>query len=289
MKIKVFQKGFNYSQDGEGNRLVYHLQGCNMKCPWCANPEGMAADGVLMISKVYLIDEICPFGAIKQKYINQAICKACKSRECINLYRTKGIKLSYEEYDIASIVEEAKRSTPLFYDGGGVTLSGGEATLQFDGVKKLLRALKAEGIHTAIETNGTHLHLQELFPFIDLLIMDFKHYNDLIHKNVTGIPHKIIKQNIGKALTHHPKVLIRLPLIKGFNALENDARNFAAFFKQYKTTEATFEFLAYHEYGKAKWAKCGMTYSMEDAYIDQETISLFEKIFKENNLLIIRT
>ena len=40
--IFIFQKGFNYSQDGPGNRLVYHLCGCNLKCPWCSNPEGMA-------------------------------------------------------------------------------------------------------------------------------------------------------------------------------------------------------------------------------------------------------
>ena len=40
--IYIFQKGFNYSQDGPGNRLVYHLSGCNLKCPWCSNPEGLA-------------------------------------------------------------------------------------------------------------------------------------------------------------------------------------------------------------------------------------------------------
>lgn len=45
MKVRIFQKGFNYSQDGPGNRLVYHLRGCNMRCPWCANPEGLAAVG----------------------------------------------------------------------------------------------------------------------------------------------------------------------------------------------------------------------------------------------------
>lgn len=57
MKIKIFQKGFNYSQDGPGNRLVYHLRGCNMRCPWCANPEGLSAvgDG---IDTDELVDEV---------------------------------------------------------------------------------------------------------------------------------------------------------------------------------------------------------------------------------------
>jgi len=38
-ELSVVKKGFNYSQDGPGNRLVYHLFGCNLHCPWCANPE----------------------------------------------------------------------------------------------------------------------------------------------------------------------------------------------------------------------------------------------------------
>ncbi len=41
MELWYFQKGFNFSQDGPGNRLVYHLCGCNLRCPWCSNPEGM--------------------------------------------------------------------------------------------------------------------------------------------------------------------------------------------------------------------------------------------------------
>lgn len=57
MNIKVFQKGFNYSQDGPGNRLVYHLRGCNMRCPWCANPEGLTAIGDA-VSVDALIDEV---------------------------------------------------------------------------------------------------------------------------------------------------------------------------------------------------------------------------------------
>ncbi len=43
-RIRYFQKGFNFSQDGPGNRLVYHLYGCNFRCPWCSNPECFTAD-----------------------------------------------------------------------------------------------------------------------------------------------------------------------------------------------------------------------------------------------------
>ena len=58
---------------------------------------------------------------------------------------------------------------PMFFDGGGVTFSGGEATMQFGALKELLKRLKEAGIHTAIETNGTHARLEELFPYGDRL------------------------------------------------------------------------------------------------------------------------
>ena len=55
--MRIFQKGFNYSQDGPGNRLVYHLQGCNLNCPWCANPEGLALHGGTEYTVAALVDE----------------------------------------------------------------------------------------------------------------------------------------------------------------------------------------------------------------------------------------
>ena len=140
MVLKIFQKGFNYSQDGQGNRLVYHLQGCNMKCRWCANPEGMPAGGAMIREK------------------------------------DKSPRLSYEEHPVDEVYEEILSCKPMFFDGGGVTFSGGEATMQFEALKELLKRLKEAGIHTAIETNGTHARLEELFPYVDQLIMDCKHW-----------------------------------------------------------------------------------------------------------------
>ncbi len=55
--MKIFRKGFNYSQDGPGNRLVYHLQGCNYRCKWCSNPEGMGAISENCME--YTPEEVC--------------------------------------------------------------------------------------------------------------------------------------------------------------------------------------------------------------------------------------
>lgn len=289
MKVRIFQKGFNYSQDGPGNRLVYHLQGCNMSCLWCSNPEGLSKDGTLIVNNEWLLNSCCPHGAIQGKNVNRSICKACKSRECITLYKNKGIKLSCEDYELDEIVDEAVRSAPLFYDGGGVTLTGGEPTIQFDAISLLFGKLKNEGINTAIETNATHPKLDNLFPLIDMLIMDLKHYDNEIHKAVTGVSNFVIKENYEKAFTQHNNVLIRIPVIKGVNNSEKDINGFVEFFTQYPTGNANFEFLAYHEYGKAKWLQCGMPYKMTDSYIDHSVLSLYKTKFNEKNLSVVHT
>lgn len=76
--MKIFQKGFNYSQDGDGNRLVYHMQGCNLKCPWCANPEGMQCKGTIVSDPEWILESICPHGAISGTKVDRTICVECK-------------------------------------------------------------------------------------------------------------------------------------------------------------------------------------------------------------------
>ena len=125
MELRIFQKGFNYSQDGPGNRLVYHLQGCNLRCPWCANPEGLSVEGG-------------------------------------------------ERYPVEVLVQEVLRSRAMFFDGGGVTLTGGEVTLQFDALKELLMCLHAEGVSACIETNGCSPRLPELFGLLDTTALDIR-------------------------------------------------------------------------------------------------------------------
>lgn len=242
MELSIFQKGFNYSQDGPGNRLVYHLQGCNLRCPWCSNPEGLSPQGGV-------------------RYTTEALC------------------------------QEALQCRPMFFDGGGVTLTGGEATMQMDAVRELLCQLREAGIHTAIETNGIHKGLPVLFSLVDYLIMDCKQYDPERHRQVTGGSNQVALENLAKALEAGLHPAVRIPLIGGFNATEADAKGFAQLFCSMPNWEQmTVELLPYHEYGKDKYPACGLTYTMtEAARVSPQTVKLFQQILSDAGLTVIHT
>ncbi len=286
MTLKIFQKGFNYSQDGQGNRLVYHLQGCNMSCMWCANPEGMKMDGVIYTDKDWIEDALCPKGAVKEGELDRMICGRCTDRECLSVkHRSKGIRLSCEERTVDEVYEEIVRSRPMFYDGGGVTFTGGEATMQFEPLKSLLIRLKEVGIHTAVETNGSHPGLPKLFPYIDQLIMDCKHWDGEKHKKYTGVSIETVLCNLKAAARDHGRVDIRIPLIGGVNDSEEDMEKFVSLFQTLGGSGVTFEILKYHEFGKNKWKQCGWTYKMdESAHVTLEQIRHFKELIQSCGL-----
>ena len=284
--LVYFQKGFNYGQDGPGNRLVIHLQGCNMHCPWCSNPEGMEPDRNFgggngdRASGGGKMDR-APGGGNGDRASGGG--KMDRAPGGGKLYRA-----SVEE-----LAEEIADCESLFFDGGGVTFTGGEATLQFEELRKLLAALKERGIHTAIETNGTHPRLPELFPLLDFLMMDLKQIDGVIHQSVTGVSNQRILENARKAAAEHPNVLFRMPLIHGFNTGAEDRKRFVDFAGELMAVSAgenvKFEFLYYHEYGKVKWEACGKPYRVKNGFVPDETRARFRQAFLENKIPLIQT
>lgn len=234
------QKGFNYSQDGPGNRLVYHLQGCNLHCPWCSNPESM-----------------------------------------------KTVQAGGISTDTALL--EILAAELMFFDGGGVTFTGGEPTLQFEALKELMTKLKTYGINTAIETNGTNPRLPELFSLTDYLIMDFKHYSSEKLCEYTGAGNETVIENLKSASQRRNQLLLRIPLINGFNASAQDADGFAKILSPYMKEGFALEVLRYHEYGKDKWAQHGMEYKMQDGFVSDEQFNEFCDILKKNSIKLVRT
>lgn len=286
--IKVFQQGFNYSQDGQGNRLILHLQGCNMHCPWCSNPEGMDIGGTLITESDWLTDRSCPKGAVSEGVLDRSKCQKC-DMPCTRI-RQKGIRFSCKEYSPEELLDVCVRSKPMFFDGGGVTLTGGEVTVQFEAVKRLLEMLGEAGIHRAIETNGTHPRSAELIPLVDQWIMDIKHYDDKTHREWTGVTNKQVIRTIEEVTEVHNNVLLRIPLIPDFNSSPADAEGFAGLLETIIHGPGTsLELLSYHEFGKGKWAQCGKTYTMPSKKILPETVKLFEDTFRSHGIRCVRT
>ncbi len=241
MIIEYFQKGFNYNQDGPGNRLVYHLAGCNMRCRWCSNPEGMAAG------------------------------RPGNRRE-----------------DVEKIALAVIAAKPMFFDGGGLTLTGGEVTCQLDAVAALFRRVRAEGVHTALETNAAHPRLPVLFELTDLLIADFKHPDGAAHQKYTGLSIDGVKENLARAADAGVNLSVRIPLIHGVNDDPEALNGFCQYLARLKG-RARVEVLRYHEYGRGKWEKLGLSYGMEDAFLPAGRAEELEKMLVAEGLEVVRT
>ena len=235
MTLRIFQRGFNFEQDGPGNRLVCHLQGCNLRCPWCSNPEGMPLAGG-------------------------------------------------QEVEIGAFVDECRRCRKLFVNGGGVTFTGGEATVQSAALLATLKALRDGGIHTALETNGTSPHLGEIAVAVDWLIMDFKHVDELRFAQTCGAGFETLELNYRNLVATRKQLLVRIPLVNGFNA--NDAKAFAAYFAALPHDVVTFEFLRYHEYGKGKWKT---PYGVTDGFVTDGQYRSFVEGFGKVGLKVVTT
>ena len=234
--MKILQKGFNYSQDGPGNRLVYHLQGCNFKCKWCSNADSIPLDNP-----------------------------------------------SARDIAADEIFDEILRSRMMFFDGGGVTFTGGECTLQGDELLPLLKKLWESRISTCIETNGSLSSLRKLAQYIDYLIIDLKHPDDEEHITWTGHSNSQTLENIEFFLNSGRQIHIRIPLIGGVNICPE---KFAEYFSRFDTSNAVFEFLPYHEFGKDKWQG---NYEMKDAFVSRETVDEFTRIFESRGLRTVKT
>lgn len=234
--MKILQKGFNYSQDGPGNRLVYHLQGCNFTCKWCSNADSI------------------PLENPKAK-----------------------------DYSTDELFDEIMRSRMMFFDGGGVTFTGGEVCVQSDELLRLLKKLKDNGIHTAIETNGSYDSLKVIAEYVDYLIVDMKHFDDSEHMKWVGASNRSVKENLEYFFSLGRQIHIRVPVINGVN---NDPQGFADYFRNYDTSNAVFEFLAYHEFGKDKWQG---NYQIENGFVESGAIKRFKETFGNFGLKTVVT
>jgi pyruvate formate lyase activating enzyme len=141
------------------------------------------------------------------------------------------LELKGQTIAAGDLVDRAVRQRAfLESSGGGVTLTGGEPTLQASFTSAVLRLLKAEGIHTAVETTGltTWPVLEELAGSVDLFLYDVKHADEALHRRDTGVSNQAILENLGQLAALGADIIVRVPCIPGRNASPDTIGDIAA-------------------------------------------------------------
>ncbi|MFZ5987366.1 MAG: pyruvate formate-lyase-activating protein [Bacillota bacterium] len=174
-------------------------------------------------------------------------------------------KAGGKEYTPNEIIEEMKKYIDYIrFSGGGITVTGGEPTLQAEFVSEIFKLAKEINIHTALDTSGFAdiENVRELLSYTDLVLLDIKHADEEKHKKITGVGNEKIKRFAGYLSDEGIPVWIRYVLIPGLTDDEKDLRLAAGFIKEIKTVEKV-EVLPYHSMGAYKWEKLGKKYELQ--------------------------
>lgn len=177
--------------DGPGNRMVIFLQGCNFNCMYCHNPETIS-----LCNHCGICVRSCPDEALDWKDgkvgWNENLCGHCD--HCMKVCpHTSSPKI--REMDIEEIVPHIEKVKPFI---SGITVSGGECTLQIEFVKDLFKKVKGMELTTFLDTNGYVAldGLEVLADHMDGAMVDLKAWDVESHVKLTGKDNTMVFQSI---------------------------------------------------------------------------------------------
>lgn len=187
-------------------------------------------------------------------------CKFCHNRDTWNIQDGK-------EITVAELVNDIKKYIPFMdSSGGGVTISGGEPTLQLEFLLSLLKELKKYSIHTCLDTSGFVHHnsdMDEILKYIDLVLLDLKHIDPIKHKNLTGVSNDKILSFAKYLNAKNIDIWIRHVVIPTVTDEEVDIKKLAEFILTLNIVKK-IDLLPYHSMGKFKWLNTQGFYPLEE-------------------------
>jgi len=285
------------TKDGPGIRTVVFLKGCNLRCLWCQNPESQQEKAQVMHTKETCVGcgtcvDVCPVGAIAYDetygFISDPnLCILCGA--CLEACLYDARSMMGKEWDEDLLVKELLKDRQFFGEsGGGVTFSGGEPLLHGPSLVSLSTALKKEHIDLAIESAACvpWSVFEPLLPLIDLFYIDIKHIDAEKHKKYTGSDTSRILENIISLDRNGANVIIRVPVIPGFNNTEDELRKIFSFLKK-NTSLQKVELLPFNRLGLAKYNGLGKDYAYRDTKnMTNEDLASLALLGKEYDLSV---
>lgn len=252
--------------DGPGIRTSVFFKGCNLNCFWCHNPESLTRQPQVEYSQEECLGcgscvAVCPSGsqaltAEGHRYFPER-CQNCG--KCAAICPVGAMKPIGVYHTVEACMEQIREDIPFYRrSGGGVTLSGGEVLMQPEFAVELLRQCRQEGILTAVETNlcAPWEVLEQLLPYLDLVMADIKHMNPERHRRGTGADNDRILANLLRLNQQKIPVIVRTPVIPGFNDSPENIAQTAVFLQSVRNLRY-YELLSYNPMGNDKRKRLG--------------------------------
>ncbi len=282
MKGCVFSIQHFCVDDGPGIRSCVYLKGCNLHCAWCHNPESLSCK-----PEVSYIEHLCQgCGRCAQ------ICSAHSFEGGVHLFRREkcncggkaaracpsgALSIIGEEMTPEVVLDAVERDRRFFErSGGGMTVTGGEPTMQPDFLLALLQLAKSRGIHCCVETNGTAPWgiYESILPFVDLFLWDYKLTDPQRHMELVGTSNRTILQNLEKICAAGGQAVLRCPIIPGVNDVLEHFSAIAALTSRLPLLG--FEIMPYHNFGVSKTVRLGAAPQREFVVPQEATVEVWK-------------
>ncbi|MBI2859040.1 MAG: glycyl-radical enzyme activating protein [Chloroflexi bacterium] len=270
------------THDGPGIRTIVFLKGCSLSCWWCHSPESQSVHSEILYqiqrcTACWLCVAVCPTHALTKgtsrakevAVLNRSLCDSCG--ECAEVCYPAALRLAGAKTTVGALVAKIEQDAPYFRNsGGGITVSGGEPGRQFEFTHNLLLACKERGIHTAMETTGYARWevLAALAEVTDLLLFDIKFVDPTQHRRYTGVPNRLILDNLRKLAASGREIQVRVPCISGVNDTPEQIYATARLVADYQVKRIAL--LPYNSAAGAKYEWLGLPFKMQDLETQSE-------------------